>query len=212
MQQVEELLMEASDSLPGRREKRKQEIRNRIEDAAYDLFRKQGIEDTSIEQICVAADVARRTFYGHYPNKQALLQALSVRRVWFTADELMERLRDEPAGTPGRIAAMIDYMEENLASYSAIDRALILTAPGSLEDDNHLREVSDSLRNYLATLFRQGQKAGDTCAKFSPELLADMVMGTTNTQIVNWAVNPDYPIARRLEEARRLFASVLNPA
>ena len=62
MQQTEKIFMDATESLPGRREKRKQEIRNRIEDAAYDLFRKRGIEETSIEQICVAADVARRTF------------------------------------------------------------------------------------------------------------------------------------------------------
>ena len=42
----------------GRREKRKQEIRTRIEDAAYALFQRQGIDDTSIEQICEEADVA----------------------------------------------------------------------------------------------------------------------------------------------------------
>ena len=56
----------------GRREKRKQEIRSRIEEAAYTLFQRQGIDDTSIEEICVQADVARRTFYGHFPNKHAL--------------------------------------------------------------------------------------------------------------------------------------------
>ena len=61
----------------GRREKRKQEIRARIEDAAYALFKTQGIEETSIEQICVEADVARRTFYGHFPNKHALLGGLA---------------------------------------------------------------------------------------------------------------------------------------
>ena len=65
--------MEITEAPPGRREKRKQEIRTRIEDAAYRLFRTQGIEDTSIEQICVEADVARRTFYGHFTNKHALL-------------------------------------------------------------------------------------------------------------------------------------------
>ena len=203
--------MDATESLPGRREKRKQEIRNRIEDAAYDLFRKQGIEETSIEQICVAADVARRTFYGHYPNKQALLQALSVRRVWFTADDLMERLQGEHRGTPARISAMLDYMEENLAGYSDIDRALILTAPGSLDDGNHLQQVSDSLRQYLSRLFREGQQQGDTANAFSAEILANMVMGTTNTLIVNWAVDPTYPITERLEEARRLFHTIICP-
>ena len=204
--------MDASDSLPGRREKRKQEIRDRIEEAAYTLFRKQGIDETSIEQICQAADVARRTFYGHYPNKQALLQALSIRRVWFSADDLVDRLEGVQAGTPEQVAAMIDYMEENLASYSDIDRALIITVPGSLEDDNHLRQVSDSLRDYLSKLFTEGQARGDTAPTFSAELLANMVMGTTNTLIVNWAVDPDYPIGARLEEARALFESVIRPA
>ena len=203
--------MEATASLPGRREKRKLEIRHRIEEAAYNLFRERGIEETSIEQICLQADVARRTFYGHYPNKQALLQALSISRVWFTADDLRQRLMEEEADTPSRVNAMIDYMEENLAGYEAIDRALILLAPGSLEEDNHLREVSDSLRDYLADLFRQGQVAGDTATRFSPEILASMVMGTTNTLIVNWAVNPGYPIGERLEEARRLFDAVITP-
>ncbi|MEP5763587.1 MAG: TetR/AcrR family transcriptional regulator [Halieaceae bacterium] len=204
--------MEASESLPGRREKRKQEIRSRIEDAAYELFKGAGIEDVSIEQICLAADVARRTFYGHFPNKQALLQSLSQSRVWFTADEMMHKIVEDHSSTPQRIAAMIDYMETNIASYSDIDRALILIMPGSLDDENHLRDVSDSLRDHLARVFEQGQSRGDTNCDFTPELLADMVMGTTNTMIVNWAVNPDYPITEKLQEARRLFASVISPA
>jgi AcrR family transcriptional regulator len=54
--------MDTVEAPIGRREKRKQEIRTRIEDAAYALFQRQGIEETSIEQICVEADVARRTF------------------------------------------------------------------------------------------------------------------------------------------------------
>jgi len=203
--------MEANESLPGRREKRKQAIRRRIEDAAYELFKASGIDGVSIEQICQRADVARRTFYGHYPNKQALLQAISWRRVWFTAGDLMERVEAAADDTPGRVAAMLAVMESNLAAYSEIDRALILVAPGSLEDDNHLREVSDSLRDYVMTLVAQGQQTGDTNTAFSAELLATTVVGTTNTLIVHWAVNPDYPIGKRLEEAGRLFESMLRP-
>lgn len=194
----------------GRREKRKLEIRERIEQAAYSLFKRDGIEAVSIEQICSVADVARRTFYGHYPNKQALLQSLSRNRVWFTADDMMSKLMAQHSDTASRVHAMIDYMEENLAGYGEVDRALILIAPGSLDEENHLREVSDSLRDHLAELFREGQGAGNVGARFSAELLADMVMGTTNTMIVNWAVNPNYPITEKLEEARRLFDAVIK--
>ena len=219
MQQERTRYMEATDNLdpipaaqaPGRREKRKQEIRDRIQQAAYRLFKQHGIDEVSIEQICEGADVARRTFYGHYPNKQALLQALSQSRVRFSADDMMQRIMAEQADTPSRVAAMIRYMEENLAGYTAIDRALIILAPGSLDDDNHLREVSDSLRDYLAGMFAQGQADGDTSQAFSPDLLADMVVGTTNTLIVNWALDQDYPIGEKLEEARDLFESVIRP-
>ncbi len=206
--------MEATDNLAaplGRREKRKLEIRERIEQAAYKLFKQHGIDEVSIEQICSVADVARRTFYGHYPNKQALLQSLSHSRVWFTADHMLDRLMKQHSDTASQVGAMLNYMENNLAGYGEVDRALILIAPGSLDDDNHLREVSNSLRDYLAEVFREGQEAGDTCRRFSAELLADTVMGTTNTLIVNWAVNPDYPITEKLEEARQLFESLIAP-
>ena len=204
--------MEAIDNLAtplGRREKRKLEIRERIEQAAYKLFKQHGIDEVSIEQICSVADVARRTFYGHYPNKQALLQSLSRSRVWFTADHMLARLMKQHSDTASQVGAMLTYMENNLAGYGEIDRALILIAPGSLDDENHLREVSNSLRDYLADVFREGQEAGDTSRSFSAELLADTVMGTTNALIVNWAVNPDYPITEKLEEARQLFESLI---
>jgi AcrR family transcriptional regulator len=208
--------MEATENLApgevlGRREKRKLETRERIEQAAYSLFKEFGIDDVSIEQICATADVARRTFYGHYPNKQALLQALSYNRVWFTADDLMHSLTRQHADTRSRLSAMIEYMEQTLADYSAIDRALILIAPGSLEEGNHLREVSDSLRDYIAQLIQEGQDAGDSTDSFSADILAEMVIGTTNSLIVNWALDPDYPITEKLEEARRLFESIISP-
>lgn len=202
-------MMEATETLPGRREKRKQEIRSRIENASYTLFKRRGIEDTSIEQICLAADVARRTFYGHYPNKHALLQSLSRSRVWGTADEMIHEIMDNHAATRDRMSAMFDYMEQNISTYQAIDRALILIMPGSLDDENHLRDVSDSLRDHLSLVFRKGQARGDTTSDYSPELLAEMVVGTTNTLLVNWALNPEYPIFEKLEEARRLFERVI---
>jgi len=190
---------------PGRREKRKQELRTRIESAAYTLFKQQGIEDTSIEQICIAADVARRTFYGHFANKGALLQAMSQTRVWGTADEMMHKIMDKHDTTCARLNAMIDYMEDNVRNYDAVDRALILVLPTSLSEDNHLREVSDSIRDYLNRMFSQGQAAGDTQTQFSAELLAVVVSGTLNSLLANWAIDTAYPIHRKLEETRQLL-------
>lgn len=198
-----------AEAAPGRREKRKLEVRARIEGAAYTLFKRDGIEETSIEQICVAADVARRTFYGHFPHKRALLQALSQTRVWGTADEMLRQIMDEHGSTRARLSAMIDYMGNNIRSYSAVDRALILIMPGSLDEENHLLEVSDSIKDHLTRIFAAGQDVGDTSTDFSAELLAEMVVGTTNTLVTSWAINTDYPIHAKLEEARALFEQIV---
>jgi AcrR family transcriptional regulator len=211
--------MEATDtlnqSLPGhrgngRREKRKQEIRSRIQDAAYVLFRDQGIKDTSIEQICSAADVARRTFYGYYPDKQALLQELSRNRVLASAAGMMERIMNEHQGTSERISAIIDYVEGNIAEYTDFDRQLMLVGPASEDDDNHLRDLSYSLQDQFRDVFQAGIDSGDLSGRFSADILSEMVMGTFNNIMVSWALNPEIPLFDKLEEARDLFKHILS--
>jgi AcrR family transcriptional regulator len=201
--------MEAIGTLPGRREKRKLETRARIEDAAYALFKLHGIEETSIEQICARADVARRTFYGHYTNKQVLLQALSHSRVFGTADRMINDIMLQHSSTRDRMSAMLDYMQSNISSYDDIDRRLLLVVPGSVDDETHLRHISMSLQDHFTEFFRLGQTNGDVSAEFSPELQAEMVMGTLNNLMINWAVDKNYPIFQQLKEARRFFEKVI---
>ncbi len=198
--------MEITEAPPGRREKRKQEIRTRIEDAAYRLFRTQGIEDTSIEQICVEADVARRTFYGHFTNKHALLGGLGISRLYNQSEPMLRQLMSNQQTTRGRLEAMIDYIEANFSGYEEIDRQLILIAPSAFaEDREQQREIGNSSMASFTQLITAGLQLGDVSTKFSPEILASMVVGTLNMLSTNWAMDSDYPIFAKLEEARTMF-------
>ncbi len=202
--------MEVLEAPVGRREKRKQEIRARIEDAAYTLFKSQGIEDTSIEQICVQADVARRTFYGHYPNKHALLGGLGISRLYNQSEPMLRLLMENHHSTRSRLAAMIDYIEANYAGYADIDRQLILVAPATLANNTEKqREIGNSAIQSFKELFVAGQDMGDTHTEFSAEILATMVVGTLNTLTTSWAIDSDYPIFDKLEEARLLFERMI---
>jgi AcrR family transcriptional regulator len=202
--------MEVMEPPVGRREKRKQETRARIEDAAYKLFKRQGVEDTSIEEICVQADVARRTFYGHYPNKHALLGGLGVSRLYKQSEPMLRLLMDNHQSTRDRLAAMIDYIEANFAGYADIDRQLILMAPSTFANDTEQhREIGNSAIESFKQLIVAGQEIGDTRTDFSPEILATMVVGTLNTLTTSWAIDSSYPIFDKLEEARLLFESMI---
>lgn len=202
--------METAEAPIGRREKRKQEIRTRIEEAAYSLFRAQGIEETSIEQICVKADVARRTFYGYFPNKHSLLGGLGISRLYDQSEPMLRLLMTNHQTTRARLEAMIDYIESNFAGYDDIDRQLILLAPSTFaEDTERQREIGDSAMASFIHLIAAGVALGDVQTDFSPEILAAMVVGTLNMLTISWAMNSDYPIFAKLEEARVMFERVI---
>ena len=210
MQQCYGNFMDTAEAPVGRREKRKQEIRTRIEEAAYQLFRQQGIEETSIEQICVQADVARRTFYGHFPNKHSLLGGLGISRLYDQLEPMLRLLMENHKTTRDRLEAMIDYIESNFAGYDDIDRQLILLAPSTFaEDSERQREVGDTAISSFTRLISTGVEIGDVQTTFSAEILAAMVVGTLNMLTTSWAMDSSYPIFAKLEEARGLFEHLI---
>jgi AcrR family transcriptional regulator len=202
--------MDTAATPVGRREKRKQEIRARIEEAAYALFKQQGVEDTSIEQICVEADVARRTFYGHFANKHALLGGLGISRLYNQSEPMLRLLMADHATTRARLEAMINYIASNFASYQDIDRQLILIAPSTFANNTEQqREIGNSASAGFTRLITAGLELGDVRTDFSPEVLAAMVVGTLNMLTTSWAMNTDYPIFAHLEEARDMFEQLI---
>jgi len=69
-------LLKDEDLPPQPRQRRSQEKRERLKNAALELFGTNGYERTSIEDIARRARLATGTFYQHYRSKRQLLLAL----------------------------------------------------------------------------------------------------------------------------------------
>src|SRR5689334_7351597 len=65
-----------TDVLPGRRERKKEETKRRIFDAATKLFSDKGFQATTIDDIATAADVSKGTFFNYFPKKEAVIRYL----------------------------------------------------------------------------------------------------------------------------------------
>jgi AcrR family transcriptional regulator len=80
---------------PGRRERKKAEVRQRISDAATAQFLRHGFDQVSVSEIAEAADVARPTVFAHFPRKEDLF----FDRYPEVAGQLTRAIRERPAGT-----------------------------------------------------------------------------------------------------------------
>jgi AcrR family transcriptional regulator len=80
----------ASNPALGLRERKKAKTRAAIQTEALRLFREQGYDATTVEQICQAAEVSESTFYRYFPNKPDVV-------LYDELDPLLiQALRDQP--------------------------------------------------------------------------------------------------------------------
>jgi AcrR family transcriptional regulator len=78
------------------RERKKTATRRQLMAVALRLFEKQGFENTTVEEIAAAADVAPRTFFRYFPTKVDVLFADHVDQVALLRETLATRSPDEP--------------------------------------------------------------------------------------------------------------------
>lgn len=77
-----------------RRDRKRQQTRESIAEAARALFAERGFENVTVAEIAEVADVSEQTVYNHFPSKEELVY---WRRGAFEA-ELLAELRDRPPG------------------------------------------------------------------------------------------------------------------
>jgi AcrR family transcriptional regulator len=92
------------DPAPSRRERKKLETRQALEEAALRLFDEKGYDQTTVEDIAEAADVAVRTFFRYFSSKQDVLFGEVV-------TDRIARLRTELANRPATEDPLVSVVE-----------------------------------------------------------------------------------------------------
>jgi len=173
----------ASDpSAPSRRERKKERTRQEIHGAAMKLFTRSGYEAVTIEAICDAADVARGTFFLHFPSKAALLFELDRR----LAAELAEQLREPRGSAVGEYRTMLDLFGARWRAHSDVMGAMLrelLSTGGAGPAQSEGRD----LHSLVAEIVRRGQRRGEFRRNLSPRLAAAMFL-TTSAAILSGTV------------------------
>ena len=104
----------------GLRERKKARTREALQEAAMELFARQGFDGTTVEEIAEACEVSPRTFFRYFPTKEDVLFAdAAVRR-----ERLLAVIAERPAGEPP-FAALRAAMRTLTADYRDDRDALV---------------------------------------------------------------------------------------
>ena len=184
-----------------RRERKKEETKERILKAAFDLFRRHGVEATTVEEICEKADVAKGTFFNYFPRKEAVFGFLS--ETW-VADA--ERRVAEILAKGGPIWPKVRDVFVEFATFYEEDRDL--SKHMAMEWARCMHDPADTVCRRWdelgAHVSRQLQAKGELRDDVAPErvhhVLADVYHGT----IMMWLESPEPPFKLKDEIRKRL--------
>ena len=87
--------------------------RERILEAAYDLFSRSGVRAIGVDTITLHADVAKMTLYRNFSSKHELAMAfLELREERWTKEWLQAEVRTRAASAPEQLLAIFDVFSE----------------------------------------------------------------------------------------------------
>lgn len=184
-----------------RRERKKEETKERILKASFELFRKHGVEATTVDQICEAADVAKGTFFNYFPRKEEVFGYLG--EVWVNEAErrVAEALEKGPPTWEQARDTFIEfaaYYEEDrdLGKYMAQE-----WSRGRYDPVDEVCSRWDELGKQIIGLL---QSRGELRADVDPALMHRILGDVYHDTIVMWLESPEPPFSLQPEIRRRL--------
>lgn len=170
------------------REKKKAEVRARVVETCGSLFRTQGFDETTIDDIITAAQISRQTFFNYFKGKEAVLAELGLMWLQEQADFPRRRFRKGQGGSilKGTRRAILEQMRA-IKSDRAFMR-LVFTRSGFLfaqagqtgvdkdKSGTGRRQINqiEAIFEALETVMAAAQEAGEIRPDITPRQVAEI--------------------------------------
>jgi AcrR family transcriptional regulator len=156
------------------RERNKQRIHQRIEDAAFALFRQVGYEQTTMDLIAEQAEVSRGTLFNYFPSKQTLLLPF-VNDIYnqYVQPQLLSHLETQTTALATfRLLFLSIY--EHILAYPDIEKALQWEFFHLQRQERDFQKGTGFLLTLLM-IIQYGQRQGEIRLDLPAETLAHYV-------------------------------------
>jgi len=189
--------MKQTGQTANRSQKRAAETRKRLYREALRLFLEKGFERTTVSEITDAADVAKGTFFIHFPTKESVMGELGT-LVLEQMEACIRNPRRNGSAAETQILALFDAAgrwHEGNRELSRLAVQVLTVSPGGMEADrpNQIRFF-----RLLLDLVGHGQQSGEFGAVVAPEIAAQTLAGVYFSAVMSWHLTPSLPPLRRM--------------
>jgi AcrR family transcriptional regulator len=209
--------------MAGRREIERNAQRERILDAARDLFASRGFDAVTMSDVAERAGVVRATVFNHFGSKRALVEAITAGVIDYYAEMLDQALADERSGTPALVRALFEHMGAGVEQFHGFYREVfreIMKLQVGLEEGSPAARAAERTRERLVRLLARGQQRGELSRAFDAADLESALSSLSNGTIDRWLYDDATGSLReRMRRAAEIFlgpvasaASLAEPA
>jgi AcrR family transcriptional regulator len=186
----------------------REDLRQRIGEAALSLFKAAGFDAVSVDQIVAKAGVSKGTFFNFFPTKADALI------VYFRElDTSIAHLRSDldPRHPLAALKKFFARTETLLRAEGALLNSLwqaIWSHPSLMNAD---RASAERDRRGFADFFSRARAAGSVDAKVDPDIAADMVGDLWTASVLMWlAAGQSYSFAEAVAPKLQLLFTGLG--
>lgn len=147
--------------------------RTQILDAAERLFFEKGYDRTSVQDLLDALNMSKGGFYHYFDSKEAVLRAVSERRVEGRFERLPSELygaRRSPIDRLNLLLGMANLFETEDPRFAALMLKLCYVEGDASMRDHHRRILLDRLAPYVSDVIDEGVRDGSFHARHPMEV------------------------------------------
>jgi AcrR family transcriptional regulator len=160
--------------------------RREIREAARRVFAKRGVAATGLAQVAEAAGMGRSSLYHYYPDRTALVRDL-LRDLLAEEETLFVGVAGGEGSPLARLEGLAAAMPALFGEWAMVGR-LLLELRSS--DARLFRPYLRRMRDALASLIAEGQRAGEMDRDLDPRLASSTLIGVIDGILLQYLVDP----------------------
>lgn len=172
--------------------------RERILDAALDIFSSKGYHDTRLDEIVAESGTSKGAIYFHFPNKERLFLALVDQFADLLERRVIEAISEQEEGM-ARVQVALQTCLDTFGRYRRPAKLLLVQAVGlGSAFEKKRMEVNDRFANLIRIYLDEAVAVGDI-APVDTEVAAHAWMGAIYGVVIRWVYTGDPEPSRIME-------------